>query len=466
MKKRNNNSAFGMTVQKLICEEYNLETNEWAENQYDANYDSQYDGVRLLFPDIFNEIGANPVKCLSFERTSEFEDNSNPHNFLLSNGMTLSVKTTKSKKRGKVAPQIIGQAGYEKLNIHFNHLVENKIENPKDIKDLVWNNVEKVIPIFIDYLFLSDILLWIFMDNGQYGYKLIYRGEKPDMLWEKESFSFTKSKIEDWNESISIKYENVSIAEVQVHKKRTFKFRFILDILEGFFKKKEINNETVGISIENAICKMYNLERPDHLEKRSDKSIEKDAKNVIKDAFKNMPKPIEYVGNKTGARGGRSKSPVDFLLEYNNDLSLKTNIKGKVCPPEIGQPSIETFKNHFAYLIENLDEFDSSSFKKLAINSTDKLMNEYLKYLLDCDYLLWIYKNGKKFKYKILTKDLNFVFKAGKFKFTRDEKNWNESTTVKYDGITIGEFQVHKGRNSLKFRFDMKNLIELLEKEK
>ncbi len=56
-------------------------------------------------------------------------------------------------------------------------------------------------------------------------------------------------------------------------------------------------------------------------------------------------------------------------------------------------------------------------------------------------------------------------FKKEKFTFTRDLDDWNESNTVKYEGINIGEFQVHKNRNSLKFRFDMRNLIKLLEEE-
>ena len=92
-------------------------------------------------------------------------------------------------------------------------------------------------------------------------------------------------------------------------------------------------------------------------------------------------------------------------------------------------------------------------------------MNKYLRYLFDCDYLLWIYKNRDSFKYKILSSDLHFEFKKEKFTFTRDLDDWNESNTVKYEGITIGEFQVHKNRNSLKFRFDMRNLIKLLEEE-
>ena len=86
-------------------------------------------------------------------------------------------------------------------------------------------------------------------------------------------------------------------------------------------------------------------------------------------------------------------------------------------------------------------------------------------YLFDCDYLLWIYQNRAEYKYKILSNEITFKFDKSKFTFTRNIDNWNESNTVKYCGIPIGEFQVHKNRNCLKFRFIMKNLIEILEKK-
>jgi hypothetical protein len=458
-----NTAAFGMTVQKLICDKYNLMPNEWAENQFNSNYDKKYDEVSKIFPKIFEEIGSYPIKCLTFEKNVVPGNTLSPHNFYLSNGMTMSIKTTRTKMNSKVAPQVVGQAGYEKLNYHFGHLVDEKISDQNDIKNLIWNNIESVIPIFIDYLFLSDILLWIYIENDNYEYKIIYRDEKPDFKWEKSKFSFTRSNVFEWKESLTIKYDNLSIAEVQIHKNRNFKFRFILDKLEKMFTVREKNNETLGISIENAICNLFDLDKPPHLDKRSDPRIMETAKDAILKAFEKMPEPIRYVGAEKGERGGASKSPVDFILEDEKTLSLKTNIGSKVCPPEIGQPSIETFKKHFAYLIADLDTFSTDDFKQIAIECTEDLMNNYLKYLLDCDYLLWIYQKSSIYNYKILSRDMKFTFKQENFTFTRNLNEWNESNTVKYCGITIGEFQIHKNRNSLKFRFDMKNLINLLE---
>lgn len=464
MNEKENNAAFGMTVQKLMCDYYGIEPNEHAINQYNSNFDSKFSDVQNLFKKIFKEIGAEPIKCLSFESNELNGGITSPHNFYLSNGMTLTVKTTKQKTNAKVAPKVVGQAGYEKLNYHFGHIYSRNIEDQLDIKNLLWNHIDEVMPIFVDYLFLSDILLWIYIDNDKYDYKIIYREEKPELSWDKNKFSFTKSTINEWRESLTIKYSNLSIAEVQVHKKRNFKFRFILNNLEQLFKEKQTNNETFGISVENAICNLYRLDKPSHLEKRTNKEIEAKSKNVIIEAFKSIPRPIKYIGAEKGNYGAKSKSPVDFVLDGNKTLSLKTNIGNKVCPPNIGQPSIETFKKYFEYLIPNINSFNIESFKELVFESIDELMNQYLKNLFDCDYLLWIYINKGNYNYKILSNDLKYKFDKSKFTFTRNIFNWNESNTVKYCGVSIGEFQIHKNRNSLKFRFNMKNLIELLEK--
>ena len=56
-----------------------------------------------------------------------------------------------------------------------------------------------------------------------------------------------------------------------------------------------------------------------------------------------------------------------------------------------------------------------------------------------------------------------FCWKKEKFSFTRPTlEEWNESNTVKYDGLSIGEFQVHSNRNCYKFRFNLSNLLKLL----
>ncbi len=119
---------------------------------------------------------------------------------------------------------------------------------------------------------------------------------------------------------------------------------------------------------------------------------------------------------------------------------------------------------HFSYLIDDVTTLDKDAFKKLCFNNTSELLNTYLKFLFDCDYLMWIYKVKDKYNFRMISERVcDFKFEQSKFSFTQTLESWNESNTVKYNGITIGEFQVHKKRNSLKFRFDMKRLLDLLD---
>ena len=43
--------------------------------------------------------------------------------------------------------------------------------------------------------------------------------------------------------------------------------------------------------------------------------------------------------------------------------------------------------------------------------------------------------------------------------FSKNSDNWNEGSTLKYNNKNIGEFQFHKNRDCIKFRFFMLNLI-------
>ena len=90
----------------------------------------------------------------------------------------------------------------------------------------------------------------------------------------------------------------------------------------------------------------------------------------------------------------------------------------------------------------------------------------YLNYLLESDYLLWIYKKKDIYNYKIFDADFakSMVWDPSKFSFTKPSiLEWNESNTLKYNGISIGEFQVHKARSCFKFRFNMENFEKVIK---
>lgn len=463
-----NNAEYGISFQKRICQYYDVYIHSLAKEQFDSNSNEQFnEEIDSMIPVIFNKINSNPKKLLTYSRII---DNSkvivSPHNFLLEDERTLSIRT--NKKGDKVAPRVVGQAGYNVLNEYFAEIYGKQILNQDDIKELVYEHIHKILPIFINKLFQSDVTVFVNQGDSE-NIKIIYANEVGNYSFSRKELSFTKSK-EDWKESITLKYGNVSIAEIQVHKNRTFKFRFIISKIPEWFKQVKMNNETLGMSAEAAICDVFDLEKPASFATRASKYIEEMLFPTINDAFTYIPKPIMHSGSMPGERGEQSKCSYDFVLEGQLTLSLKTN-KGKmVCPPEVGQPGSKTCLLYFNKFFEkDIEDVTRDAFKRMVYDNIEKIMPIYVSHLFDSDWLLWIYETKNGYEYKAISGDSieEFNWEREKFSYTKPTiEEWNESNTVKYDGLSIGEFQVHTNRNCFKFRFNLMNLLKLLNKDK
>ena len=254
---------------------------------------------------------------------------------------------------------------------------------------------------------------------------------------------------------------------------------------------QKFNNEKIGISAEIAIADAFNIVVDNRYRTRGDKEIitllQRDILNIFFE--ENIPIPSKHVAE--------GQNPIDFILENGETLSVKTNKRqlGKVAPQIIGQPSDETYFSHMKNeLLDDIPEFDvknelkkrgiqdnyenrSKIFKEISIKYIDIIIQEYWKNLVECDYLLFFYnivdKNeniSKNPEYIVLKKELKLPNCHREcFSFTKSLENWNESNTLKYSindtekPISIGEFQVHKNRYCFKFRFNIKNILKILE---
>lgn len=464
-----NNADWGISLQADICSHFKIPIPEEAKNQFSANYNRDYfSRNENLINKIFQEIGLRPIKCLTYTK-DEHTNKLSPHNFVLENGQTLSIHT--NKKGDKVAPPIVGQPGYQKFNEHFGHLDSNYIETQNDIKKLVLSHIAEMMPIFIDYLFSSDYTVWIYNENDIDKYLIFNTNHICTLDDDPENYSFTKSTLSSWNESTTLKYLGKSIAEIQVHKNRTFKCRIIMKNLLFFIKKQIETTETLGITAEKAICELCKLNIPTHYLDRYSPAIQKNLEPAVKEAFNHLPAAIRSTGTTSGTRGKQSKCSYDFELSGSKTLSVKTNKSGHmICPPEVGQPGAETCWLYFGDLVENktIQVMTETEFKKLVMSKIDEMLPIYLEHLFDSDYLLWIFKNKKstEYQYKIFEKNFvkNFVWDKNLITYTKNLDNWNESNTIKYDGIRIGEFQVHRARSCFKFRFDMLHLEQVIKR--
>lgn len=222
----------------------------------------------------------------------------------------------------------------------------------------------------------------------------------------------------------------------------------------------EINNETLGVAAEKVICDFSGLDASS-IAHRSNAGLEIRILPLIQSALKLLPTLVKYQGDGRGYRGGQSKSTIDFTTIKGESLSVKTtkNSSFKLCPSECGQPGRETFDLYFGHLYQG--KIDNSTFKQLVFAKVDQMLPIYLAHLFDCDYLLHVFIDSPSDGYRIFKKANlpQFKWNLNNFSFTRPSvSQWNESNTVRYNGITLGEFQVHNHRNSLKFRFNISNL--------
>ena len=208
--------------------------------------------------------------------------------------------------------------------------------------------------------------MWVqSLGNQFFTYTIFDSNSTVDINLDRKNFTFTRS-LANWNESTTLKYQGNSLAEIQIHKNRTFKFRFIMNALSALLVEQKNTNETFGITAEKVVCNLFNIDVPREYKDRYSVSLSNEIFPVIKEAFESLPKAIKSTGTEKGIRGENSKSPHDFILEDGQTLSLKTNTGKMVCPSEVGQPSAATCYLYFQKYIDG-DEVTEESFKKMVL---------------------------------------------------------------------------------------------------
>jgi hypothetical protein len=191
----------------------------------------------------------------------------------------------------------------------------------------------------------------------------------------------------------------------------------------------------------------------------------------IRSALAQLPRIERHIGD--------DNTDVDFVLEGNQTLSVKTNTSASkmVCPQTIGQATRQRFLHYFGHLYRYGHHSDASM--KLPPSDTDKikwiilkhaghLLHQYLQSTFKCDYLLWIVRKPggtPSYETRIFPRALvlHTILPSRDLSFSKSNSAaWKESNTVYYDGIPIGSFQIHCNRNAVKFRFHFTNLLRVL----
>jgi hypothetical protein len=226
------------------------------------------------------------------------------------------------------------------------------------------------------------------------------------------------------------------------------------------------NNETLGLSIQKAICEAFAVDNSIQDDRINSVAVS-DFQNSVKDCLNQLNfTPSEFHTFDTSGGHTSSSSHFNFKLANGETLSIKsfqTSGSKKACPPIVGQCGEETFHRYFSHLSDD-DLIKAISKKKLIIENIDEFFSIQLDFLFSADHLILFWLENDTLKWQHHSRSsINFnKWESDKFSFTRDLQEWNESTTIKYDGKSVAEAQIHSNRSGIKFRFDLKNLFDFL----
>ncbi len=212
-----NNETFGITLQYAICLHFKIE-NDISINRIDNNLLNSFIESKIIHK-IFRG-KSKPIEYLTTSKkfTSQYITKC-PHNFLLENDETFSIRTFKGN--GKMfAPKVVGQAGDKTFNHFFGDLYPNTI-NRTNFKKLCLSKINEMLPIIIDYALVSDYNCWLYRTEDEYNYKILRRDDLPDLTFDIKDFSFTKPTEASWSESNTVKFKEKTILELQLHNNRS-----------------------------------------------------------------------------------------------------------------------------------------------------------------------------------------------------------------------------------------------------
>jgi hypothetical protein len=154
---------------------------------------------------------------------------------------------------------------------------------------------------------------------------------------------------------------------------------------------------------------------------------------------------------------GRRSNIHDFEAPSGAALSVKTvKNKGqwKICPQILGQ----TTRKRFAHARGTTEEV--ADIKRHICESTADLLAAYEETTFHCPVLFYAKADNRVM---FIERAAPIPWSTAALTFSHVEKGneWKESTTLKVNGTSVGEFQIHTHRDAVKFRFNLKGLLQV-----
>ena len=212
--------------------------------------------------------------------------------------------------------------------------------------------------------------------------------------------------------------------------------------------KNTLKTEDLGKIFEMAICLLYEIP----FDGKYKYSIEES--NVLKTRIQPLLTAFPYKIKHTAKNG----SQYDFRGQDDETikLSAKTTKKdGKVCPQVIGQPSKKKFCEFF-----NIDlSVSLEEIKEYIVSNLANMLNIYFDLTFDCP-IIYFNKKSNVLQLIKLTEKIDWNNYLIEFSHIKKNKQWNESSTISINNTSIGEFQLHKHRDCIKFRWCFEKLLK------
>jgi hypothetical protein len=208
--------------------------------------------------------------------------------------------------------------------------------------------------------------------------------------------------------------------------------------------------EDTGHVLEMAICLTLKIEYIGNFKYSMDKAQE--LSNHMSKLLEHITEPLVHTAN--------GKGKYDYTGETSK-LSAKSNKRGHmIAPQSIGQPTKNTFCQAFGFSNEN----DNEKLKTQIIQNIKNLLGMYFTNTFDCPIL---YYHEKKATIKLIqyNNSVPIDWNNQNINFSQSDTSWNESNTIRLEvepGLMkpIGNFQFHNNRDCIKFRWNIKNLID------
>lgn len=209
-----------------------------------------------------------------------------------------------------------------------------------------------------------------------------------------------------------------------------------------------LKTEDLGKIFEMAICLLYEIPFDGKYKYSMEDS------NILKTRIQPLLTVFPYKIKHTAKNG----SQYDFSGQDDDTikLSAKTTKKDrKVCPQVIGQPSKKKFCEFF-----NIDlSVSLEEIKEYIISNIANMLNIYFDLTFDCP-IIYFNKKSNVLQLIKLTEKIDWGNNLIEFSHIKKNKPWNESSTISIYNTSIGEFQLHKHRDCIKFRWCFEKLLK------